>query len=192
MVLGRESGQDNGLGMKNLRSMHTKVAWAAGIVLVAALAVTVALLVVLFLYILMGSGGDAILLSVFVVLVTGMFFGLKVRYGDYSHYTYVKVDLPRAGQLLRTGTDVRERGVVIGKVSNIQLVNRHAELTLQIDSPYRIPRDVEAAVDLKTLLGDKYVDLRSPTFGPPLSQEALACSERTVIPRWPRIFACAT
>src|SRR6266566_8336366 len=45
MVLGRESGQDNGLGMKNLRSMHTKVAWAAGIVLVAALAVTVALLV---------------------------------------------------------------------------------------------------------------------------------------------------
>jgi len=102
-----------------------------------------------------------------VVLVTGMVFGLKLRYGDYNHYTYVKVDLPRAGQLLRTGTDVRERGVVIGKVSNIQLVDRHAQLTLQIDSPYKIPRDVTAAVDLKTLLGDKYVDLRSQTFAPP-------------------------
>ena len=74
---------------------------------------------------------------------------------------------PANAQLLRAGTDVRERGVVIGKVSNIRLMNRHAELTLQIDSPYRIPNDVTAAVDLKTLLGDKYVDLRSPTFGPP-------------------------
>ena len=36
-----------------------------------------------------------------VVLITGMVFGLKLRYGDYSHYTYVKVDLPRTGQLLR-------------------------------------------------------------------------------------------
>jgi lysophospholipase L1-like esterase len=45
MVLAPDSGQDNGLGMKSLRSVHTKVAWAAGVVLVAALAVTVALLV---------------------------------------------------------------------------------------------------------------------------------------------------
>src|SRR5438093_3624083 len=100
-----------------------------------------------------------------IVLLAGMFFGLKLRYGDYNHYTYVKVALPRAGQLVRMGTDVRERGVVVGKVSKIDLVDRRAELTLQIDPPYRVPKDVQAFVDLKTLLGDKYVDLQSQTFG---------------------------
>jgi lysophospholipase L1-like esterase len=46
MVPGGQSGQDNGLGMKSLtRRVHTKLAWTAGAVLVAALAITVALLV---------------------------------------------------------------------------------------------------------------------------------------------------
>src|SRR5215475_3668335 len=46
MVLGGRSGQDNGLVMKSLtRRAQTKIAWAAGAVLVAALAITVALLV---------------------------------------------------------------------------------------------------------------------------------------------------
>ena len=36
------------------------------------------------------------------VVVAGMFFALKARYGDYSTYHYVRVDIPRAGQLLRT------------------------------------------------------------------------------------------
>ena len=102
-----------------------------------------------------------------VVLAAGAYFGLKARYGDYGHYTYAKVDLPRAGQLVHTGTDVRLRGVVIGSVSDIQLVGRDAQLTLRIDSPYRVPSDAHAFVDLKTLLGDKYVDLQSPTFGAP-------------------------
>jgi hypothetical protein len=46
MVLGGRSGQDNGLVMKSLtRRVQTKIAWAAGAVLVAALAITIALLV---------------------------------------------------------------------------------------------------------------------------------------------------
>jgi lysophospholipase L1-like esterase len=46
MVLGVGSGQDNGLVMKTLpRRIRTKIAWAAAALLVAALAVTVALLV---------------------------------------------------------------------------------------------------------------------------------------------------
>src|SRR5438874_13667352 len=94
---------------------------------------------------------------IIAALAVGMFYGRKLRYGDYAHYTYVKVDLPRAGQLVRTGTDVRERGVVIGKVSGIQLVDRHARLTLRIEPNYHVPQDARAYVDLKTLLGDKYV-----------------------------------
>ena len=46
MVLSTQSGQDNGLVMKSLtRRIRTNIAWAAAAVLVAALAVTVALLV---------------------------------------------------------------------------------------------------------------------------------------------------
>lgn len=46
MVLGGSGGQDNGLVMKSLtRRVQTKIAWAAGAVMVAALAITVALLV---------------------------------------------------------------------------------------------------------------------------------------------------
>jgi phospholipid/cholesterol/gamma-HCH transport system substrate-binding protein len=102
-----------------------------------------------------------------VVLATGVYFGLKARYGDYAHYTYVKVDLPRAGQLVHAGTDVRERGIVIGSVSDIQLVDDHAQLTLRIEEPHHVPHDAQAVIDLKTLLGDKYVDLQSSTYGAP-------------------------
>ncbi len=46
MVLSGHSGQDNGLVMKSLtRRVPTKLAWAAGVVLVAVLSITVALLV---------------------------------------------------------------------------------------------------------------------------------------------------
>ena len=111
---------------------------------------------------------------VVVAVLAAMFFGIKLRYGSYNDYYYVKVDLPRAGQLLHTGTDVRERGVIIGKVSDIQLEEYHARLTLQIDPKYRIPSSVQAVVDLKTLLGDKYVDLRTDRFnGPWLKDGAL-------------------
>ena len=108
-----------------------------------------------------------------LLLVVGLYFGLRVRYGDYNQYYYVKVDLPRSGQLLRLGTDVRERGVIIGKVSDIQLAGRHARLTLQIEPTYKIPDTVKAFVALKTLLGDKYVDLRTDNFtGPWLADGA--------------------
>ena len=104
---------------------------------------------------------------VIAALAAGMFFALRFRYGDFNHYNYVRVDIPRAGQLLRVGTDVREHGVVVGKVSQIQLVDGHAQLTLQLQPAYRVPRATEAFVDLKTLLGDKYVDLRSARFAGP-------------------------
>ena len=102
-----------------------------------------------------------------VLLMAAVFFGVKFRYGSYTDYYYVKADLPRAGQLLRTGTDVRVRGVIIGKVSDIQLVDRQAEITLQIDPKFKVPSDVRAFVGLKTLLGDKYIDLRTDRYAGP-------------------------
>lgn len=106
--------------------------------------------------------------ALFVVAVSAvMFFAVKARYGAYGDYYYVTADLPRAGQLMRVGADVRQSGVVIGKVSAMELVDRHVRLTLQIELDHRVPANAQAYVDLKTLLGDKYVDLRFDSYASP-------------------------
>jgi virulence factor Mce-like protein len=104
-------------------------------------------------------------------VLLGMFFLLKWRYGDFGHYYYVTLDLPRATQNLLTGADVRENGYAIGDVTKIELLDRHARLTLQIDKQYRVPEDAEGFVDLKTLLGEKFVDLRFPEYTGPWLQD---------------------
>jgi len=100
-------------------------------------------------------------------VIAAMFFGIKARYGSYGDYYYVSVDVSQAGQLMRVGADVRERGVVIGTVSDLRLDGRSALLTLRIRERYPVPANAEAFVDLKTLLGDKFVDLRFDDFAPP-------------------------
>ena len=106
-----------------------------------------------------------------VAVLAGMFFLLKWRYGDFGHYYYVTLDLPRASQNLLTGADVRENGYAVGTVTKIDLVDRHARLTLQIDKQYRVPKDAQGFVDLKTLLGEKFVDLRFPRYQGPWLQD---------------------
>ena len=96
-----------------------------------------------------------------------MFLGVKWAYGGFGHYYTLSLDLPKASQLLSTGSDVRMRGVVVGKVQSIQLQQRTVHLTLQMEKQYRVPSSAAAYVDLKTLLGAKYVDLRFDHYGPP-------------------------
>ena len=102
-----------------------------------------------------------------LVAGTALFFGIKGTYGGFGHYYTVSMGLPRAGQQLQVGSDVRMHGVVVGHVQEIQLVDRQARITLRIESRYRIPASVDAVVSLKTLLGAKFVDLRVPAFGGP-------------------------
>jgi virulence factor Mce-like protein len=106
-----------------------------------------------------------------VALVVGSALLVKYRYGHFDDFYYVTTDMPRATQLLRTGSDVRMSGVVIGSVSDIQLVEREVQLTLQIEPQYRVPASSEAVVELKTLLGDKFVDLRYESYRPPFLQD---------------------
>lgn len=94
------------------------------------------------------------------LVVAAMAVAVKVSYGGYAQTYTVSMDLPRASQLLYPGSDVRERGVVIGQVSDVQLVDRRVRVTMRIDNQYRIPASAQAFVDLKTLLGAKFVDIR--------------------------------
>lgn len=104
-------------------------------------------------------------------LGTGLYFGVKARYGSYDDFYYVSASLPRAGQLMRVGADVRENGVIVGTVSAIRLEDRSVELVLQLQPQYRVPASAEAVVELKTLLGDKFVDLRFDEFAPPFLRD---------------------
>jgi virulence factor Mce-like protein len=105
-----------------------------------------------------------------VVLVLGfavMYGGLRWAYGGFGEYYYLSADLPRAGQQMEVGADVRMSGVIVGEVSEVRLVNRHVRLTLKMDQQYRVPEDSEAFITLTTLLGAKFVDLRFPSFDAP-------------------------
>jgi phospholipid/cholesterol/gamma-HCH transport system substrate-binding protein len=97
---------------------------------------------------------------ILVLAVLAMYLGIKWAYGGFGHYYNLSLEVPRAGQMTEVGSDVRMRGVVVGKVSDIKMVDRKVLLTLQMQRQYRVPRSAEAFVSLKTLLGAKFVDLR--------------------------------
>jgi phospholipid/cholesterol/gamma-HCH transport system substrate-binding protein len=96
-----------------------------------------------------------------LALITGgIYFSVRAAYGAYGDYYYLTTDLDRAGQGMQVDSDVRMRGVEIGKVVDIKLVDHRARIRLQIEDHYKVPEDVTAVVSLKTPLGAKYVDLQ--------------------------------
>jgi virulence factor Mce-like protein len=113
-------------------------------------------------------------------LGAGIYYSVKWAYGGFGDYYYVTARLDRAGQQMETGLDVRIRGVKVGTVSGIELVDREAELTLQIEDKYEVPEDATGVISLKTPLGSKYVDLQfDPTSGaPPLRDGDTLASAR--------------
>jgi virulence factor Mce-like protein len=122
-------------------------------------------------------------LALIAILAIGLYFGVKAAYGAFRGYYYVTADFERAGQQIQIGNDVRVRGVIVGKVSSVELVDRHARLTLQIEDQFEVPKTAEAVVTLKTLLGSKYVDLRfDPDDGGPYLADGDSVAETRVGP----------
>jgi phospholipid/cholesterol/gamma-HCH transport system substrate-binding protein len=99
------------------------------------------------------------ILGVLAVVAAGAIV-IQFSHGSFKPYYYLKAEMPRAGQQLELGADVRIRGVKVGRVSGIKLKDGHAVLTLQMEKGYQVPRDAAAIVGIKTLLGEKFVALR--------------------------------
>jgi virulence factor Mce-like protein len=89
----------------------------------------------------------------------------------------VTVPFREAGQLAQSA-DVRISGVSVGRVSRIEQGSEgQAEAILEIDSRYApIPRDTQAILRQKTLLGETYVELT------PGSEESGSLSEGDTLP----------
>jgi phospholipid/cholesterol/gamma-HCH transport system substrate-binding protein len=100
------------------------------------------------------SGAIALLL-----LVSATTIGVKSAFGAYDGGYKVVGSFDAAGQGLLPGSDVKVRGVNVGAVSGIKLVDGRARITLRIHDGERIPSAAVARIRAKTLFGEKYVDL---------------------------------
>jgi phospholipid/cholesterol/gamma-HCH transport system substrate-binding protein len=83
--------------------------------------------------------------------------------GTFKPGFEVTAHFARAGQLLRNGSDVKLRGVLVGAVSQIKVEESgKARIRMRILPDQEIPSNVGAAIRAKTLFGEKFIELRQP------------------------------
>ena len=63
---------------------------------------------------------------------------------------------------LQPGNEVRAAGVRVGRVTKVELTPTSARIEMEIDTDVKIPVETQLEVKLKTLLGQKFVDLQLP------------------------------
>jgi phospholipid/cholesterol/gamma-HCH transport system substrate-binding protein len=97
-----------------------------------------------------------------VVLLLGLVaVGLDARFTTPGAYE-VEAELGRAGSGLRAGTDVKLRGVNVGRVAEVHIADDGAATArLELFPEPRLPDDVVPVVTPKTFLGEKQVELRT-------------------------------
>ncbi|WP_433567251.1 MCE family protein [Nocardia sp. CA-151230] len=100
-------------------------------------------------------------LIAFVMAVTGAIASCS---GTFVTSTRVYLYSDRAGLLMAPGSDVKVQGVVIGRVSAIDLDHDRAKLTLDLEpaKARRLPSNVGAEIAPTTLFGRKFVTLLLP------------------------------
>ncbi|MEU7530874.1 MlaD family protein [Saccharothrix sp. NPDC042600] len=108
-----------------------------------------------------------------VTYVGAKYAGLVVVDDGYR----VKLELARTGGLF-TGGEVTYRGVPVGRVGPIRLVERRVEVELRIaGGAPPIPADLEAVVANRSAVGEQYVDLRPKGSGGPFLGEGSVISQ---------------
>ncbi len=101
-------------------------------------------------------------LGIACALFAATYVGVTFAYGGYDSQYELVGDFPRAGQGLAPGSDVTYRGVDVGEVSSIELVDRQARVTLAMEPDFEVPDDARFVVRPKTIFGEKFVDLTFP------------------------------
>jgi virulence factor Mce-like protein len=99
----------------------------------------------------------ALVLAVVLVGVTTI--GVRASYGFFNDEMEVTFVLPRAGQALHEGSFVEYRGVEVGKVHSIKLVDNQIRVVAHLHNSVKVPDDIRATVQPLTFFGDKFIDL---------------------------------
>jgi phospholipid/cholesterol/gamma-HCH transport system substrate-binding protein len=101
------------------------------------------------------------------LVVAAMFVVLSVAFYRKTFTSIVPVTLEtdHVGNQLRTGADVKLRGLIVGEVRGIEPEGDHAVLDLAMDPDQieKIPGNVTARLLPKTLFGERYVALQTPS-----------------------------
>ena len=63
--------------------------------------------------------------------------------------------------------EVTYRGVAVGRVRSLDLVDGGVSVSLAVDRGERVPADVEAVVANRSAIGEQFVDLQPLSSGPP-------------------------
>ena len=96
-------------------------------------------------------------------------------YASKCEGTSVIANFEQVGDLVEA-SNVQSSDVVIGTVQKIELKGWEAAVTLCLDEGEQIPADVEARVRTTSLLGEKFIDLRPRTEGPPFLEDGAVLS----------------
>lgn len=94
-----------------------------------------------------------------MLLFSAIVVGVSASFGAFDDTYRLKGSFDAAGQGLQKGSDVKIRGVNVGKVSKVDLVDGRALVTMDITSSNRIPESATATIRAKTLFGEKFVDI---------------------------------
>lgn len=94
-----------------------------------------------------------------IILFALITVGIKFAFGAFDGGYQLHGSFAAAGQGLMEGSDVEIRGVDIGEVDGIDLVENRARITLRIEDGVQIPVTAKAVVRPKTLFGVKFVDI---------------------------------
>ncbi|MDP1820706.1 MAG: MlaD family protein [Acidimicrobiales bacterium] len=94
-----------------------------------------------------------------VLLLCAISVGVKAAFGAYDGGYRLIGTFSAAGQGLLPGSDVKVRGVNIGEVRRIDLVDGQAQVTLTIKDGEEVPKAATARIRAKTLFGEKFVDI---------------------------------
>ena len=105
-------------------------------------------------------------LGLVFLVVCVLFFGTTVAayHKEFTPVAMVRLDTDHVGNQVRTGSDVKLRGVVVGEVRAINASGDHAALDLALDPAQLtlIPANVSARLLPRTLFGERYVALQIP------------------------------
>lgn len=98
------------------------------------------------------------------LLVGGVALSVAIYNRSFSSHVTVRLQAGSIGNQLAANSDVKARGLIVGRVGSIEPTETGAELTLHLDPAQAglVPANVSARFLPKTLFGERYVDLTIP------------------------------
>lgn len=123
-------------------------------------------------------------LIAFVVIAIGLLYGMATQVLSILEDTYsVNAIFPDSGGVF-TNQEVTYRGLNVGQVGKMQVVEDGVQIELIIKETYKIPEeDIEARVMFKSAVGEQFVDLLPASDGEPyLEDGSVIPQDQTSIP----------